>query len=306
MKLLTADWGFTDIKEWQEVAGGYSPDRKIKVTLQNGEQWLCRIASPDKESRKREELKIMQEIYPSGIRMQKPLKLITHPDACILIVSWLPGQPLSSVIQTKSRQEQFQLGWQAGKMLRPIHMLRRSEPNPKWTEKMTQKITRRLEMFKECGETLEAGELFVRHIEARLPLLAHRPQCLLHGDHHINNLVIDDQDRIGVIDFGSWDIGDPWEEIMPILWDVRESPDFAAGRILGMLQGAVPDTFFEVMMMYWCFHIISTVLWSSRFGGEVLARAHDNARRMRQWSAELTCTVPSWLQPYLQPQDRLA
>ena len=86
----------------------------------------------------------------------------------------------------------------------------------------------------------------------------------------MGNQVVDDQGRLGVIDFNRWDYGDPWEEFNRVVWCAQASAAYASGYINGYFGGVPGEAFFRLLRLYIAANQLSSVPWAIPFGqGEI-------------------------------------
>ena len=134
-------------------------------------------------------------------------------------------------------------------------------------------------------------------VEAHRALLAGRPQCFQHGDYHVGNMMIG-QNQLYIIDFDRFDYGDPWEEFNRIVWCAQLSPAFAAGRIDGYFDGEPPEDFFALLALYISVNTLSSLPWAIPFGQQEVDTMLAQARQVLQWYDDMQTVIPSWYRQY--------
>ena len=110
----------------------------------------------------------------------------------------------------------------------------------------------------------------------------------------MGNMIITDNNELGIIDFNRFDYGDPWEEFNRIVWSVEVSPEFASGYINGYFENNVPNDFFKLMLLYISSNQISTVAWAKSFGEKEVDIAINQTKRVIQWYDNYKNYIPSW------------
>ena len=125
-------------KEWKKIhkiTKGWSADLKYKTHTKKGEVLLLRIADIDKYDEKKKEFDIITKYSKLGIPMSMPVEfgICNQNRNVYMILTWVEGQDLETVLQRLSENEQYLLGRQAGDILRKIHSIPVEEKDiPVW------------------------------------------------------------------------------------------------------------------------------------------------------------------------------
>ncbi len=273
---------------------GWSEDKKYICTDNAGKRFLMRVSPKEKAEKRKHCFEMCRILYAKGVPMNEPLEIFEDETSVTLIQGWVEGQDAIEVIPTLSPEKQYAMGRKAGEILQIIHSVPAPETREQWEDFFNKKIDRKLKMAEECPIKVEHGELFLGYIESHRHLLTNRPQVFQHGDYHIGNFVVNG-DALYVIDFDREDFGDPWEEFNRIVWCVQNGTDlFASGLIDGYFDGTVPETFWQLLLLYISCNTFSSLPWAIPFGETEIAVMQEQAALVLSWYNNLTRTVPIW------------
>lgn len=257
----------------EPVTAGWSADRKYRVTSAAGAEWLLRVADAADFARKKLEYDEVARVAGLGIPCPRPVAfgLCAGGTRTYSLFTWVEGSDAREIVPALAPAAQYQLGCEAGRLLRRMHALAPVDETEAWSTRFNRKIDRKIELYRKCPVHIPGAEAFLRYIEKRRPLLDGRPQTFQHGDYHIGNLLVMSNGHPGVIDFNRLDHGDPWEEFNRIVWCVEASPPFASGRVDGYFDGEPPEAFFPLLALYISSNSLSSIPWALSFGAAEVA-----------------------------------
>jgi len=193
-----------------------------------------------------------------------------------------------------STEEQYKLGFSAGTSLRKIHSVKAPSDCEDWDIRYNRKIDKKIKTYNNCNIKIPNGDKIIQYIIANRHLLENRTQTFQHGDFHIGNLILSNNNQVYVIDFNRSDFGDPWEEFNRIPFCARKSPAFASGRIDGYFNSNVPDDFFKLMTLYICVNTISSIPWAINYGHDEVNTMLNIANQIMLWHDNMKVYIPSW------------
>ncbi len=293
---------FTEWRVVKPLYKGWSSDQKFYVERSDGQRLLLRLTDQAERDAKQREFEALQLFRQSGIRMSEPLEF-GHCGAgqyVYSLLSWLEGDAADDVIQRHTEQEQYQLGLQAGRILRRIH----SQPAPPdqapWEQRMLRKFQVRLERYRNCGVQVEDDQVAMRFVTENLSLLNNRPQALQHGDYHLGNMILGADGQLGIIDFNRWDFGDPYEDFYKMLFFSRDlSIPFAQGQLDGYFQADPPDLFLRLLALYAAYIALFSVVWALDFGQAEVDGMIRRAEMLFRDYQRFSVHRPAWVdQPF--------
>lgn len=282
------------IKTKELINKGWSGDTKYCAATENGEKYLLRVTTREKEDYFHFGFLYMEESAKLGIPMCLPLEFGQCPEGVYAIHSWIDGADAEAVIPTMPVEQQYAYGLDAGRILKKIHSIPAPENIPAWAGRFNAKIDRKIKIYGDCPLKYENGECFLELITQKRQLLSNRPQTYQHGDYHIGNMIIDKDGVLTIIDFEKGDFGDPWEEFNRIVWCAQKAPAFAAGMVDGYFDSNVPMEFWELLALYICSNSIGSLPWAIPFGEEEVATMRNQAKEILEWYDGMRTVVPTW------------
>ena len=228
---------------------GWSGDKKYMAVTSGGEKFLYRVSGKETYDVKKAEFEMMKKLADLNLPISNSLEFGENEDGVYSVQTWIEGEDAEEKIPTLTREEQYRLGTDSGKILQKIHSIPAPSTQEDWETRFNRKMDRKIEGYLACPIKAEGGENFIRYINANRHLIKNRPQTFQHGDYHIGNMMIGKDGRLFVIDFNRFDFGDPWEEFNRIVWCAQKAPAFARGMLDGYFDGRVPDVFFETLLL---------------------------------------------------------
>ncbi len=297
---------FQDIsnsKDWDTITlvnKGWSNDIKYQIKTKDNRQLLLRISNVSTADRKKEEYEIMKMLGSYDVPMSKPIDygVCNNGKSVFMLLTWLDGVDAEVALPTLTVKEQYNLGWDAGKILQKMHRIPAPENQENWVEYFNKKIDRKIRNYEACPIKIEKSNKIIDYINDNRFLLENRDQTFQHGDFHAGNMIVTVRNEIGIIDFNRYDYGDPWEEFNRIVWCAGISEPFACGRISGYFDGDVPERFFKLMALYIGNNTLASVPWAIQFGESEVKTMVNQARNILEWYNDFRSFIPKWYKSY--------
>lgn len=288
--------GFEQFVSVHPVKKGWSDDRKFFIDTTQGERLLLRLSDSALFDKKKEEFEGMIKVAELGIPMSKPIRfgLCTGGKEVYGLYTWCDGEDAETAVGDYPEERQLELGLEAGRTLKTIHQIEAPATCEEWSAKFTRKTANKIEVFIKCGYTFDGSEEAIAYLQANPSILDNRPQTYHHGDYHVGNMIISEDDQLQIIDFNRWDYGDPWEEFNRIVWSAEVSPAFATGQILGYFGKDPPELFFRLLAFYMASNTLSSVYWAIQFSENEVMAMIEQAERVVGWFDRFRNPVPSW------------
>lgn len=260
---------FCDVKP---IHKGMSGDKKYYVTTTENQRLLLRISDPQDFQRKQMEYWLLKQFAELKIPMSQPVDfgIFGEDRKVYTLLTWIDGEEAETKVPRFSKDEQYQIGREAGRILKSIHSIPANAMDQPWKKRYFSVISERLAAFLKEGERFPGWEIMMDYIDSNRNLLDSRPQVYLHGDYHMGNLIISPQNELSVIDWHTVDfdnIGDPWYEFNRI---GMEYPYFAAGQIDGYFRDSIPGVFWRLLAYYLSVSTITSIVWAKYFAPERL------------------------------------
>ena len=276
-----------------EINKGWSGDKKYRAVDADGNVFLLRITNSPRGERYEDMFRMQKEVEALGVSMCNPIECGKCEDGYYMLQRFVDGIDAEDAVKSMSKEEQYSLGYEAGKMLKLIHSIPAPDDQPDWEQRFNAKIERKIRMYSECPLKFDGDHYILDYLAENRHLLRNRPQCYQHGDYHIGNMMIEDG-KIVIIDFDRYDFGDPWEEFNRIVWCAQAAPAFASGNVDGYFDGNVPHKFWELLALYIGSNMLSSIPWAIPFGDTEINTMMNQARDVLDWYCNFTNVIPKW------------
>ena len=278
----------------EPILEGWSDDKKYCITNEKGERFLLRISDIAKYDAKQSEFVMMKRIASLGVPMCLPVEFGTCDEGVYSIQSWIDGESAEDLIPLLPSGQQYEYGFEAGRILRRIHSIPTPDSQEDWAVRFNRKIDTKIRKYSECPIKYPKGQMFIDYINANRYLLIGRPQTYQHGDYHIGNMMIDRKGKLYIIDFNRKDYGDPWEEFNRIVWCAQRSALFASGMVDGYFDSDVPVEFWKLLALYISSNTLSSVYWAIPYGEAEVSTMLNQAEAVLTWFNGMTKPIPTW------------
>lgn len=260
-KLPYLDW-----ETLMRINRGWSSDKKYKVRALNGKNCLLRLADADRFELKKKEYEIIRKFAAIGIPMSRPLAFGLCEKAVFILLSWVEGEDLESVLPNLPEAEQYRLGREAGTILRQLHAIPIYSADLPAGTKIEKKL-RQLAAYEASDVRFSGDEAAIRFVRENIDKIWREKPVYQHGDFHPGNLILQPDGSLGVIDFNRWEVGDPWEEFYKLQSFGRElSIPYAVGQIDAYFEDSVPMDFWDTLAVYVAHASLYSIKWAEKFG----------------------------------------
>ena len=275
LKEITNKYNIVEITPLSE---GWSNDEKYILKDKSGYKYLIRISDISKYDKKAAQYEYLKQLEKLGINAPKPFDFGRLPNnETYLLLSWIEGEPAQKVVPSLSNKEAYEMGIKAGEMLYKIHSVQIELPNITWWERHIEKLPRKVNKLINCEYELPLRDKIIKYYQDNSYLIKNRPMVFSHGDYHVGNMVISDNE-IGIIDFDKCGPADPYDEIKPFCWNVLSSEYFETGLINGYFNNEIPNDFFPIL----------------KFGEKEIQVALEIANHVLNWYDNFDRDIPSW------------
>lgn len=265
---------FIDIessRDWEtveQITKGWSADQKYKVITKSGQKQLLRLSAIERYEEKKKEYDIITKYSNLEIPMSFPIEfgVCNEGKQVYMLLRWVEGQDLESVLPKLPKEAQYRLGRLAGCILRKIHSIPVEEKDLPQDTKTAKKLLQ-LSKYESSAVRIEKDELAVSYVKENINRIWKEKPVYQHGDFHPGNLIYMENGQIGVIDFNRWEVGDPYEEFYKLESFAREiSIPYCVGQIDGYFQDDVPMEFWNVLAVYVAHASLYSIKWAEKFG----------------------------------------
>ncbi|MCD8574639.1 MAG: phosphotransferase [Erysipelotrichaceae bacterium] len=281
---------YTYIRQ-EPITLGWSHDLKFKATTKDAVHFI-RISSIKQLNEEQVRFSVMKQLFELGCPIQKPLCFEVKDESIIQTFQWIEGDSCEDTINQYDEKTQYQLGVQAGKILKVIHSIP-SKSNEDMAFKLKIKAEKKIAAYINSGIQLKHETLFLKWVEEGLSHLGTLHSTFQHGDYHVGNMLIKDKDLL-VIDFNRSSEGDPWQEFDRIPFSVRHSPSFSKGQIVGYFDGQPPKAFYQRLKLYCAINTLSSIPWAINYSMKDVKIMQSIAEDIASWYQDDEW-VPTWM-----------
>lgn len=255
-------------KKIEKVTKGYSADQKYKILTEQGETLLLRLADIAKYEEKKKEFEIITKYSKLGIPMSMPVEfgVCNQGKSVYMLLTWVEGQDLETVLPDLPEKEQYALGRLAGNILKKIHSIPVEETDIPAQTKVAKKMWQ-LSKYEASNVRIANDEIAVKYVKDNIHKIWKEKPVYLHGDFHPGNLIYLENGKIGVIDFNRWEVGDPYEEFYKLESFARElSIPYCIGQIQAYFEDDIPENFWSTLAVYVAHASLFSIQWAEKFG----------------------------------------
>ena len=275
----------------EPITLGWSHDLKFKASSENEVHFL-RLNPIKQLQEEQHRFNTMKQIFSMGCPIQEPLYFEVEDETITQTFRWIDGESCEDTLLHYDLVDQYQLGVQAGKVLKAIHCIP-AQSSEDIVFKLKIKVEMKIAAYLNCGIKLKQETLFLKWVEEGLAHVGTLPCTFQHGDYHVGNMVIKDK-QLFVIDFNRSSDGDPWQEFDRIPFSVRISPAFGKGQVEGYFDGQPPQVFYQRLKFYCALNTISSIPWALNYSMEDVQVMQNIAEDIASWYQD-DDWIPSWM-----------
>ncbi|PYE45550.1 aminoglycoside phosphotransferase family protein [Paenibacillus barcinonensis] len=289
--------GLQNAVQVERISKGYSLDHKFKVITPHQGNMLLRVFPYSDMESKQIEVQVLDRVRQMGVMCSTPLGIgKLDEDNGYMIVSYLEGEDASEVLPRLNEQQQWSIGMQAGAALKCIHRLPVEKQAESWYSRKSRKHRRYVDKYRECSVVMKQDQAILNFIEDHLDCMKGRPDYFQHDDFHPANLLINQGELAGVIDFNRADQGDPVHEFLKLgLFATETSIPYSIGQVQGYLDGNEPnEEFWRMYSLYMAMALVSSVVWIQHVKPEETDEMMMKMDRVREDHEDFRSMIPRW------------
>lgn len=293
-------WGDIESnKEWkkiQKITKGWSADQKYKILTKKGEALLLRLADIGKYDEKKKEFEIITKYSKLGIPMSMPIEfgVCNQNKSVYMILTWVEGQDLETVLPDLPEKEQYALGRLAGDILKKIHSIPVEEKDIPANTKVDKKVLQ-LSRYESSNVRIANDEIAIKYVKENIHKIWKEKPVYQHGDFHPGNLIYMENGEIGVIDFNRWEVGDPYEEFYKLESFARElSVPYCIGQIQSYFNDDIPEDFWSILAVYVAHASLFSIKWAEKFGQTDIDAMVERCKAAFEDYDYFRRTIPVW------------
>ncbi|MCL1997616.1 MAG: aminoglycoside phosphotransferase family protein [Turicibacter sp.] len=246
---------FTKIRK---VRGGKSSASKYLATDKWGNKFFVKIHNKKNtyklylDVKKRKHL-LTHLRYVQDFPILEPLEYGLCSEGVYVISNWIDGVSLAKILEDTDKITEYNLGIQAGRLLRNLH-----DNNPSlspfasqsWFEKFSNYSDNEIKRYSSCDVQFAGGDEVIQYINNNRQYIEGRPMCLIHGDANPHNILVQNSSNTYfLIDTDSVRHADPYQEFGNLfnsyLW-----PVFSTGYVNGYFSASPPESFWKIIRVY--------------------------------------------------------
>lgn len=251
-----------EIKTKEIITKGFSTDQKIIIN----DTYIVRIFPLDRYSQFEEVFRVQKNFYKVAL-CQKPIHLTKDEKNGYYITEYIKGYNGLEVIEQYSLKQQYDFGVKAAKEIVKFHKIYTEEDFDMKDFLHTYMNTKiKVALETNVSDYIKEIDDIIQVVQNNIHHLYHLKGVQNHADYHLFNMIFDDGEYKGVIDFERVRKG-------PFLTDFRNntphnsniSPYFASGYIDGYLDEIKIDHFFLMYNIYDLLLSIAAIPWVLKF-----------------------------------------
>jgi serine/threonine-protein kinase len=234
-------------------------EQRYCVENADGQRMFLRVSPKEAYEGKKIEHEMMEQVYNLGVLTSKPIDFgffdnENGEESVYSLISWIDGEDMEKIITSLTEAEQYAIGLKCGADLRLINSIPALDKTAEdWETDVNAEIDWKFQEYRKLNNHFIHEECIFDYIEKNRHLLKNRPQCFLHYDYNLRNILLVNKSEPYIIDFGDHDFGDAWREFTFTKWTV-EYPHFLTGMLNGYFNHSIPEAFFPTLLLYACSH----------------------------------------------------
>ncbi len=254
------------VEKLEKIDKGWSGDEKYIIHCQKG-KYLLRVSDISMLKRKAKEISVIELVSTLNVNTPKFIELQMVEDMILMVLTYVEGEDAIHVIPALPPATQYRLGYQTGRVLWSIHHLTHNLYQESDFTKMKEKILNRLEQYEKSSYMNKEDIVPIQYVKENIDCLKDMNVRLNHGDFHMGNMTIDQNQNIGIIDFNRFDYEDYVKEFTSVLtFSKTASIPFTRGTLNGYFLDGIPKIFWKKVKIYLAYNAMYSILWAEPYG----------------------------------------
>ena len=210
------------------------------------------------------------------------------------LLTWCEGEEAKEALPSLSKQQQFELGCDAGNILKKMKPLEYYAPSADWANSYGKKVEKYISAYKNCGRDLYGIEVLLSFLEGNFKWLDNRERCLLHGDFQTDNMIISPEQELYIIDFQGSGLVDPYYALTGATVSAEGSLEFSVGQLKTYFDGNIPDEFWKLNAFYTAAESIHAFTVAVTLGQEEVDYSNELMKNILEWHDNFNTFIPNW------------
>lgn len=277
-----------------EIRKGFSNEKKYLITADN-KRYLLREAGNSNSANKKKEFDLVKECYEKGVKCNQPIDFFEKNKSAFSLYKYIEGTDGERTIEDIDQSIQFQIGIDAGKDLKKINSIKRKE-NCSWLERKWKKHEYYINEYKKLEYTLSTDSKIMRFIHNNYGKIKLENDYLQHDDFHLGNIIIDNKQYKGIIDFNRYDWGDPLHEFVKMECFSNEfSKDFVRGQVKGYFgTNKIGEEKILTIFVYVAMSLFSMIVWTLKYHPKTFNNIEPIINRICDKYSNFDELTPGW------------
>lgn len=280
-----------NVKEITKLIKGFSKDEKYILKSINNQKYILRLSNIKLLEFRKKQCDLLSKL-DNTITCSKILYYgIFDKNYCFFVTSFLSGSDAIEIIKLTDKKKSYMYGIKAGKLLKKWHETSINVSSLSWNDIYKNKKEQLVKSLLECEYSLPLQKKLLNYLEQNLYLLNDRPLVFCHGDFHLGNMIIDDEE-IRIIDVLNCSLADPYEEFKRCYWSIIDGGYFQTGLINGYFENDIPQDFFKILKIYTIESMITFFLKAIKIGNfEEYIKFNE---KQLEWWGDFDFSIPIW------------
>ncbi len=251
---------YDDIIDIHRFSYDKKSDRRYKIKTAK-KDYLVRLSDLNKYQVLKAEFENIKHLYDLDILVPKPCKLHKENNV-VLVYEWLEGDYLEGILEVLPLEDQYNLGYEAGKILRKIHSIKGKSYD--WSKKYEKALEKTIEDYISYGVKHKKSFNIIEFINSNKDVLNSYSISYLHGDFCLKNIILDSNKELGLVNFEKSFYGDSLKDFYEFSLISNISTSFAIGQIRGYLGNNIPKDFFKKVAVYTALFLLESLTVASK------------------------------------------
>jgi len=280
----------------QKIDLGWSSDEKYDVKTIEGKRYVLRISDIKDYELKKKEFEVIKRFSTLGFEMSLPIDFGKAKDESFsyMILSYVEGESLEHALPKLDEKMQYQLGEEAGLILKKIHDLKVPDAFKNDKDIKIKKL-KQLQAYETSSLRMPGDSQVIDFIKKNIHLMGRQCSTFQHGDFHPGNLILTKNNTIGVIDFNRWDVLDPYEEFYKLeSFSTSISIPFSRGQLDAYFNHNIPQEFWETLAVYAAHVAVYSIKWAEKFGDNDINYMKGMYHMILKHYDNFNQVIPSW------------
>ena len=282
----------------KEISEGYDPCYKFCIVKDN-KRYLLKVFNKANLDKKQREYNILQNL--NNFAFLKPVAIqfeMVDNDYYYFLLTWISGQSLDNYVRNDNSKSinLYNLGYKIGLSLYEFHCANQIKTN---IDKIS-RIREKLEVYKNSKFNLKKEDIVLAYIYSNIYKLQRQPVSLIHGDLTETNIIINQKNEIGIIDFGNACVNYSYYDLHQVqMYNRFFSIDLSVGIIDGYIQN-VNDTslFWECFKIYNAYLSLYKLVWAKKYGENEIKKMTERYYQTLMDYNDFENDIPNWYKQY--------